>query len=105
MPAAVRTMWGKYRSVSEARIAMVDAAAHAALADTLNADTRRAAELAAHNLVGSLGTFGLPEGTRIAAELEAVLGSSRDIDAATARVLLERSAQLRRVLRAYDPSA
>jgi HPt (histidine-containing phosphotransfer) domain-containing protein len=48
---------------------------------TLTEEQRTAAEAEAHRLAGSLGTFGLEEGSRAARALELMLSGANDLEA------------------------
>lgn len=71
--AAMQRMWTQFRPQMEERARALEAAAAALAAGSLSEDQRRAAEKTAHTLAGSLGTFGLAEGTTLAREAEALL--------------------------------
>lgn len=73
--AAMQRMWTQYRSQMEERAAVLKDAAVALAADALNEDGRRAAEKTAHTLAGTLGTFGLADGTTLAREAETLLAA------------------------------
>jgi HPt (histidine-containing phosphotransfer) domain-containing protein len=69
-------VWQHNRGLVEERLALLDRAASAAEAGTLMDDLRQEACGTAHKLAGSLGMYGYEEGTRIARELEVLLGES-----------------------------
>jgi diguanylate cyclase (GGDEF)-like protein len=83
MRDALQALWRAHRPDLEALIGDLRAAV-----DDTTAACRERATRAAHRLAGSLGTFGLAEGTRQARQLEAVLG---DGDTELDRVALARS--------------
>jgi len=97
-------LWHRYRAGSEERIDVVDDAARAAVARAGSPELRRAAEVAAHNLVGSLGTFGLAEGSLVAAEIEDILSSGEEVDARSAQRILELTGTLRRLITSHSPT-
>jgi HPt (histidine-containing phosphotransfer) domain-containing protein len=66
----------KIRPLVEERLATLDKAATAASVGTLAEDLRKEAESSAHKLAGSLGMYGYDEGTRVARELEVLLGKA-----------------------------
>lgn len=70
------TVWQRNRGLVEARLSLLDRAASAAEGGTLTDDLRQEACGEAHKLAGSLGMFGYDEGTRIAREIEVLLGES-----------------------------
>ena len=71
--AEIARVWDAGKAAMHARLDAVDAAGAALLAGSLDDERRAAATAAAHKLAGSLGTFGLPEGSELASELELML--------------------------------
>ena len=67
-------LWVRIRPIVEDRLATLDRAAEAAKAGSLNAELRAEAASCAHKLAGSLGMYGYDEGTRVAREIELLLG-------------------------------
>jgi HPt (histidine-containing phosphotransfer) domain-containing protein len=70
MSAAVAALWEEVRPRTLARVDQIEDAVVALMGGALDDDARDAARRAAHKLAGSLGTFGLPEGSTLARELE-----------------------------------
>jgi HPt (histidine-containing phosphotransfer) domain-containing protein len=75
--ALLATLWVRIRPLVEERLATLDQAATAAAAGTLADGLRVEAGSSAHKLAGSLGMYGYDEGTRIARELEVLLGGAK----------------------------
>jgi HPt (histidine-containing phosphotransfer) domain-containing protein len=73
MKAAVFALWERFRETMFARLNLIEQAGGAALTDSLRDEQRIQALAAAHKLAGSLGTFGLGNGSKIASELEVIL--------------------------------
>jgi len=69
-------LWLKVRPLVEERLGTLDQASAAASAGSLGDDLRKEAAGSAHKLAGSLGMYGYDEGTRIARELEVLLGGT-----------------------------
>lgn len=71
-------LWVRIRPIVEERFASLDEAAAAAAAESgsLNAEVRAEGMSSAHKLAGSLGMYGFDEGTRIAREIEVLLGGA-----------------------------
>jgi len=69
-------LWVKIQPIVEERLATLDQAAKAASAGALGEDLRAEAGSSAHKLAGSLGMYGYDEGTRVARELEVMLGGA-----------------------------
>jgi HPt (histidine-containing phosphotransfer) domain-containing protein len=69
-------VWQRNRGLVEERLLLLDHAAAMAEAGTLTDGLRREACSVAHKLAGSLGMYGYDEGTRIAREMEVLLGEA-----------------------------
>src|ERR1700733_14435297 len=69
---AMNRLWAQFLPQIEERVANLELAAKAAAEGTLTSDLREQAHDAAHKLAGTLGTFGLQEGTELAREAEAL---------------------------------
>ena len=74
--ALLAKLWVKIQPLVEERLAALDQAAAAAAAGTLADELRKEAAGDAHKLAGSLGMYGYDEGTRVARELEVLLGEA-----------------------------
>ena len=70
LDARLAAIWERSRSTTRERLEAVERAAAAQDAGTLDEGTRQAGLRAAHQLAGSLGTFGLGEGSDLAREIE-----------------------------------
>jgi len=73
--AAIAQLWERFRDTSMERVAALEEAVLDLLDGKLAHESRRKAASGAHKLAGSLGTFGFPEGTRLAREIEHILSS------------------------------
>ena len=82
-------IFARYRASMWGRIAALQDAAGAGLAGGLPAQLRRRAEEEAHKLAGSLGTFGMAEGSRLAREIEWLLRGAGPVEGAGAWRLSE----------------
>ena len=86
--AEIAALWDDAQARIRARMAAIDAAVAAMGDDDLADEDRALAGGEAHKLAGSLGTFGVPEGSRVARDLEQILTEDgADADAARARAL------------------
>lgn len=101
-PAAVQAVLDEHREVLEQRVATVEEAVTAMVSAGLDEELRARAERDAHKLAGSLGMFGLPRGSELAAELERSLGVADGPAAAElprlAELVLDLQDQLRGLL-------
>jgi DNA-binding NarL/FixJ family response regulator len=89
MEAGLRAIFERHRDEFERRMRTLEQASAMLVAGALDEDHRAGAARDAHKLFGSLGTLGLPGGSRLAREIEAGLGRggrrSRGDDAHLAR--------------------
>lgn len=96
-PATAR-VWAQFHDMIFERLAAVETAANALRRATLTPEIRQKAVLEAHRLAGSLGMFGLAEGTQVAREIEHLLGEQAVLAPEAPHKLMELSAALRRLL-------
>jgi HPt (histidine-containing phosphotransfer) domain-containing protein len=82
-------LWVRNRPIVEERLATLDGAAAAAAAGALKDEQRGEADMAAHKLAGALGMYGYDEGTRIARELEVLLGEANPDAARLSGLIVE----------------
>jgi HPt (histidine-containing phosphotransfer) domain-containing protein len=66
-------LWERYQSLCMERLSVIEEARPSAASTGLDDEVRGKAESAAHKLAGVLGSIGLPEGSKIASEIEALL--------------------------------
>jgi HPt (histidine-containing phosphotransfer) domain-containing protein len=97
-PSAANRVWTQFREVIFERMAAVDAAVSALRGAKLTPEVRQKAVLEAHRLAGSLGMFGLMEGTQHAREIEHLLAEDAVAAPATPKRLTELAAALRQIL-------
>ncbi|NET39109.1 MAG: response regulator, partial [Cyanothece sp. SIO1E1] len=74
--AAIAATWKQYRGKIISRLAVLEQTAQAFKTNDLSKELQQQARQEAHNLVGTLGTFGLAEGTQLARQLERLLQRS-----------------------------
>ena len=66
-------LWERYQSLCMERLSVIEEARPSAASTGLDDEVRGKAESAAHKLAGVLGSIGLPEGSKKASEIEALL--------------------------------
>jgi HPt (histidine-containing phosphotransfer) domain-containing protein len=66
-------LWERYKQLCMERLSVIEEARTAASSTALDDEVRGKAESAAHKLAGVLGSIGLPEGSKIASEIESLL--------------------------------
>jgi DNA-binding response OmpR family regulator len=71
--ASVNQVLERFRHTFVQQVAVLEQATKVLSADSLSDDLRQAAQQDAHKLAGSLGTFGYPEGSKLAREIEHLL--------------------------------
>ena len=109
-PAAARTqveaalagVWERARMSVVARLDAVERAIVALMDGILSPDDRREAEAEAHRLAGALGTFGSADGTRLARQIELVLGGGAPLTRPDGARLARLAASLRAEVDALD---
>ncbi|HET7322362.1 MAG TPA: Hpt domain-containing protein [Longimicrobiaceae bacterium] len=92
---ALAAIWARSEPVIRERVETLHAAADALADGRLDEELREEAARAAHKLAGSLGTFGFPEGSRTAWEMERLLRADGPLTAEQGRELLDGAAALR----------
>ena len=95
MAEALARIWTKFLPDLEQRVTILEEAAQALAAGSLNKEQRASAHAAAHKLAGTLGTFGLHRGTDLARQ--AKLGFAEE-NAASAADLSSWITELRTVI-------
>lgn len=70
---AVEQLWRRFQPLAQSRVAELDAYAGVRAEGRDDEDARARARAAAHALAGALGSYGRPEGSALAAEVEALL--------------------------------
>ncbi|HEX3893361.1 MAG TPA: Hpt domain-containing protein [Terracidiphilus sp.] len=88
-PAAIadimNRMWEKFLPDIGDRVRVLENAAEALAQGSISAELRAEAFSAAHKLAGTLGTFGLEEGTVLAREAEAFYSTDASVTASNGR--------------------
>jgi HPt (histidine-containing phosphotransfer) domain-containing protein len=87
--ALLAKLWVKIRPLVEERLLILDQAAAAALSGALGGELRKEAAGTAHKLAGSLGMYGYDEGTRVAREIEVLLGGTAPDVAQLSRLIVD----------------
>jgi HPt (histidine-containing phosphotransfer) domain-containing protein len=98
MGAALDRLWAQFSPLMQERVAVLEEAAAAFGANQLSEAQQRAANVAAHKLAGSLGSFGLTRGTVLARELEITYSQENSADPGTSADLVKLTAQLRKLI-------
>ena len=96
--ALVSQIWHKSKEKIVARIDTLEQATIELLDGRLETDLRREAEREAHKLAGSLTTFGFPEGSRLARDIEQSFQADSPLESKDALHLSEKVVSLRQAL-------
>ena len=96
--AAVNQLWARARGAMLQRVEVLERAARAAADGRLTGALRQQATDEAHRLAGALGTFGIPQGTRLAREMETRFGGGQYLKPADGAELATTAAKLRRAI-------
>jgi HPt (histidine-containing phosphotransfer) domain-containing protein len=97
-PSSAVRVWTQFRNVIFERLDAVEKAANALRQSALTPEMRQKGVLEAHRLAGSLGMFGLTEGTQVAREIEHLLGEQAVLAPEAPQRLTELSTALRQML-------
>jgi len=77
--AAVAAVWQKFKGRVAEQISVLEQASVALSTNTLSSELLESARKEAHTLAGSLGTFGLAQGSKLAKEIENLLKGDRAV--------------------------
>lgn len=86
---AVAEAWENFKQAIEERLAILSKAVIASKQEQLDEELQQQAKATAHKLAGSLGSFGFPEGSKIAREIEQLLEAEFPLTQEQARQLDE----------------
>ncbi len=98
IPPELMGVWKRSKEKYLARIAVLEQAVSALSADTLSEELRQKAIVEAHTLVGSLGSFGLLDASRLSREIEQTFKAGAETGQAQKGHLSERVVALRQAL-------
>lgn len=96
--ARLAELWRKSLPTTLERAAALRAACEALGRNPADVEARTAGREAAHKLSGSLGVFGLPRGTELAAAMEEVLKSAEPLTLQSVATLAEQARELDAVI-------
>lgn len=100
--AALVAIWRRTLPTFAERLRVVEDALCALLCGALSPELQLAAEREAHKLAGALGTFGLPDGSRLAREMEAMLSAREPLERRAGTALFHAVRGLRALLSTTD---
>ena len=100
----VLKLWERYKPLCLERLCVIEEAYAVAESAALDNELRKKAESAAHKLAGALGSIGLPEGSKIASQMEALLQPENSLTPGQLSLLSELIAKLHSQLTNGPPS-
>ncbi len=92
--ARLAELWRRSLPATQERISALRHACETLERNPADAQARSAGREAAHKLSGSLGVFGLPRGTELAAAMEEILKSTEPLTPKTVALLAELAREL-----------
>lgn len=95
---ALERLWNQFLPQIQERVATLESAATAFAVGHLTLTEQQAAASTAHKLAGVLGSFGLPQGTSLARQLEVQYSRENGPDPTFAAGLAAIAAQLRTLI-------
>ena len=93
--ASVNQIWHRFKARVSQQVEVLEQAVSALEQSELDQDLRQQARQEAHTLAGSLGTFGLPAGSRLARQMEQLFQAEQPLKQAEAVTLREWVMELR----------
>ncbi|NJO48499.1 MAG: response regulator, partial [Leptolyngbyaceae cyanobacterium RM2_2_4] len=93
--AGLDEVWEKFKGQNGDRLSTLEQASQALRTGKIDRELRQKAHQTAHKLAGSLGIFGLTEGSRLAREVEQMLHPERNLDESQIRHVIKQVAALR----------
>ncbi len=98
IPPELMVLWERSKEKYRDRINILEQAVAALVTDTLSAELRQQAQMQAHTLLGSLGSFGLMDASRLSREIEQTFQTNRTLNPAEKEQLSTQVLALRQVL-------
>ncbi|QLE59464.1 response regulator [Nostoc sp. TCL26-01] len=103
--AAIAGIWHKFYGRIDEQVKVLEQVVIALFQEALNPDLCLQATQEAHTLAGSLGTFGLPEGSKLARKIEQLLKSRNHLTSTDINNLQNWVQSLRKEIAAQEPEA
>jgi DNA-binding response OmpR family regulator len=98
IPPELIVLWERSKEKYRDRINILDQAVTALLADNLSEELRQQAQMQAHTLLGSLGSFGLMDASRLSRKIEQAFQTSNTLNQTEKEHLSKQVLALRQVL-------
>ena len=101
---AIAGVWEQFKQRVATQVNLIEQATKALSQKKLDDALRQQAEQEAHSLAGALGTFGLPEGTQLAREIERLLQTETLLKPQDVKRLQQQVKALRQVINQHSPN-
>lgn len=95
LTAILNQLWTRFLPEIHERVAILESSAQAYASGTATPEQHQGAHAAAHKLAGSLGTFGLTQGSDLAREFELMCSSDEICSPAQAQRMAAIAAEIR----------
>ncbi len=95
LTAILNQLWTRFLPEIHERVSILEFSAHAYASGIATQEQHRGAHAAAHKLAGSLGTFGLTQGSELAREFELMCAADELCSPAQAERLAAIAAEIR----------
>ena len=102
--SAIAGVWERFKQRLDNQVSLLEQAAIALSQKKLDPLLQRQAEQEAHTLAGALGTFGLPEGSQLAREIERLLHAKTAFQPKDVKQLQKQVNGLRQAINQYSPN-
>ena len=100
LTAILNQLWARFLPEIHERAALLQTVAQACATGSITPEQHEAAHAAAHKLAGSLGTFGLSQGSELAREFESMCSSDEFCTPTQALRLTAIAAEIRNIIAA-----
>jgi HPt (histidine-containing phosphotransfer) domain-containing protein len=102
LAAKIEALWNSSKATVLERLSVLCASQQRLAAKPDDAEARRSGRDAAHKLAGVLGVFGLPPGSELASQIEALLDGDKPLTRENLRMLGELVESLDRAIASKD---
>ena len=100
--SAIAGVWERFQQRVDNQVSLLEQAASALSQNKLVTSLQRQAEQEAHTLAGALGTFGLPEGSQLARQIERLLQAETSLKPKEIKQLQQQVKGLRQAITQYS---
>jgi HPt (histidine-containing phosphotransfer) domain-containing protein len=105
MRARVAKLWERAKPNALDQLSQIEIAIQALFTTVLDEPTQKIAERQAHKLAGSLGTYGLPQGSELAKQIETILESDLSVVREQMHYLVRLASELHLLIERTTPES